>query len=278
MHGHERAEAARRRRDPPAAPHHFRFGIREPRGLPHIGDFRQDAARCGTQPPTKRPPPRSASCCARSATTKRRSRTGSARTGSRPKAARRSCTRSGWTQTSSVRRFASYCSPVRSRARRSAQRPELVRLGLAIEDGALLVPRARIVPTEGVYLAFDSFSDGDNDPPGWVASFTPTAYWLASLTLRRRVARAVDIGTGNGVHALLAARHADHVVATDINPARPEVHRDQRSAERIRQRRDAARQPLRTGRRRDVRSHHLQRAVRHLAAGALAVPRRRLPG
>jgi methylase of polypeptide subunit release factors len=95
---------------------------------------------------------------------------------------------------------------------------ELVRLGLATEEGGLLVPRARIVPTEDVYLAFDSFSDGDNDPPGWVASFTPTAYWLASLTLRRRVERAVDIGTGNGVHALLAAGHADHVVATDINP------------------------------------------------------------
>jgi methylase of polypeptide subunit release factors len=93
-----------------------------------------------------------------------------------------------------------------------------VRLGLATEDGELLVPRARIVPTEEVYLAFDSFSDGDNDPPGWVASFTPTAYWLASLTLRRRVERAVDIGTGNGVHALLAAGHADHVIATDINP------------------------------------------------------------
>jgi methylase of polypeptide subunit release factors len=95
---------------------------------------------------------------------------------------------------------------------------ELVRLGLAVDDGELLVPRARIVPTEGVYLAFDSFSDGENDPPGWVASFTPTAYWLASLTLRRRVARAVDIGTGNGVHALLAARHAGHVIATDVNP------------------------------------------------------------
>jgi hypothetical protein len=96
--------------------------------------------------------------------------------------------------------------------------PELVRLGLATEDGGLLVPRARIVPTEDVYLAFDSFSDGENDPPGWVASFTPTAYWLASLTLRRRVERAIDIGTGNGVHALLAAGHADHVIATDINP------------------------------------------------------------
>src|SRR6185437_13139681 len=34
---------------------------------------------------------------------------------------------------------------------------ELVRLGLAIDDGDLLVPRARIVPTEGVYLAFDTF-------------------------------------------------------------------------------------------------------------------------
>jgi methylase of polypeptide subunit release factors len=95
---------------------------------------------------------------------------------------------------------------------------ELVQLGLAVEDGARLVPRARIVPTEDVYLTFDTFSNGDDDPPGWVASFTPTAYWLASLTLRRRVTRAVDIGTGNGVHALLAARHADHVIATDINP------------------------------------------------------------
>jgi methylase of polypeptide subunit release factors len=95
---------------------------------------------------------------------------------------------------------------------------ELVRLGLATDEGGVLVPRARIVPTEGVYLTFDTFSSGVDDPPGWVASFTPTAYWLASLTPRRKVARAVDIGTGNGVHALLAARHADHVIATDVNP------------------------------------------------------------
>jgi methylase of polypeptide subunit release factors len=93
----------------------------------------------------------------------------------------------------------------------------LIRLGLATEDGPLLVPRARIVPTEGIYLTFDTFSDGEHDPPGWVASFTPTAYWLASLTPRRHVTRAVDIGTGNGVHALLAAAHADAVVATDVN-------------------------------------------------------------
>jgi methylase of polypeptide subunit release factors len=104
------------------------------------------------------------------------------------------------------------------RAASFAAAAELVRLGLATRDGELLVPRARIVPTEGVYLAFDTFSRGEDDPPGWVASFSPTAYWLASLTPRRRVGSALDIGTGNGVHALLAARHAERVVATDVNP------------------------------------------------------------
>ena len=94
----------------------------------------------------------------------------------------------------------------------------LVALGLATEEADRLVPRARIVPTEGVYLTFDAFSRGEEDPEGWVSSFSPTAYWLASLTPRRRVDRALDIGTGNGAHALLAARHAGSVVATDINP------------------------------------------------------------
>jgi len=93
----------------------------------------------------------------------------------------------------------------------------LVALGFADHANGRLEPRARIVPTEGIYLSFDGFSRGADDPPGWVASFTPTAYWLASLTLRRPVQRALDIGTGNGAHALLAARHARHVVATDVN-------------------------------------------------------------
>ncbi len=93
----------------------------------------------------------------------------------------------------------------------------LAALGFATEEGGVLHPRARIVPTEGVYLSFDGFSRGIADPPGWVASFTPTAYWLASLTVRRRAGRALDIGTGNGAHALLAARHAGHVIATDVN-------------------------------------------------------------
>lgn len=94
----------------------------------------------------------------------------------------------------------------------------LLALGIAVEVGRTLVPRGRIVPTEGLYLAFDGFSEGIADPPGWVASFTPTSYWLACLTPRPRVRRALDVGTGNGAHALFAARHARRVVATDVNP------------------------------------------------------------
>ena len=74
--------------------------------------------------------------------------------------------------------------------------------------------RSRRGPPHG----FDGFARGVDDPLGFVAPYTPTASWLAALTPRRRVARALDVGTGNGVHALLAAAHSDHVIATDVNP------------------------------------------------------------
>jgi SAM-dependent methyltransferase len=41
---------------------------------------------------------------------------------------------------------------------------------------------------------------------------------LAAVTLRSPVARALDMGTGSGVQALLLSRHADEVMATDLNP------------------------------------------------------------
>ncbi len=93
----------------------------------------------------------------------------------------------------------------------------LLALGLAAVDEALLVPRGRLVPAEQLLMAFDGFARGADDPPQFVAPYTPTASWLAALTPRRRVSRALDVGTGNGVHALLAAQHADHVIATDVN-------------------------------------------------------------
>jgi methylase of polypeptide subunit release factors len=94
----------------------------------------------------------------------------------------------------------------------------LLATGLATAGGETIVPLARIVPAEGLLMAFDGFARGLDDPVGFVAPFTPTASWLAAVTPRRHAARALDVGTGNGVHALLAAGHADHVIATDVNP------------------------------------------------------------
>src|SRR5262249_7094986 len=41
---------------------------------------------------------------------------------------------------------------------------------------------------------------------------------LAFTTIRRHVDSALDVGTGSGIQALLAARHAERVLGTDVNP------------------------------------------------------------
>jgi SAM-dependent methyltransferase len=93
----------------------------------------------------------------------------------------------------------------------------LVRLGFASGAGRV-EPRVRLLPVDELLIASDAWSRGVDDPPDYVATYTPTARTCAALTPRRHVARVLDVGTGNGVQALLAAAHADRVVASDVNP------------------------------------------------------------
>jgi methylase of polypeptide subunit release factors len=84
------------------------------------------------------------------------------------------------------------------------------------EVGAEVVPRVRILPIRGLLIASDDFQPEEDDPD-YVAAYTPTTRLVDMLTVRRPVRRALDVGTGSGVHALLASRHAEHVIATDVN-------------------------------------------------------------
>ena len=59
---------------------------------------------------------------------------------------------------------------------------------------------------------------GDPLPADFVMSGTSaSSRFLTRLTIRRQVAKALDLGTGAGIHALLAASHADQVIATDTS-------------------------------------------------------------
>jgi len=91
----------------------------------------------------------------------------------------------------------------------------LERVGVVVASGTDRVDGVvRVVPHEHILIASDRFAEGHADH---VAAVHRPSATLAHLTVRRRVTRALDVGTGNGIQALLAAGHADHVVATDIN-------------------------------------------------------------
>jgi methylase of polypeptide subunit release factors len=74
----------------------------------------------------------------------------------------------------------------------------------------------RIQPFEGLYFVVDPpFSRGKPDD---VLGIGPSGRVLSSLTIRRTVRTALDLGCGCGLQALLASRHAEKVIAVDLNP------------------------------------------------------------
>ncbi len=92
----------------------------------------------------------------------------------------------------------------------------LVDVGLLIaEDGAFRA-RLRVSLRQGLLLAHDA--GGSGLQRDWVGGPSRAADLLAAVTVRRPVERALDLGTGSGIQALLAAPHAERVVAVDLNP------------------------------------------------------------
>jgi methylase of polypeptide subunit release factors len=94
----------------------------------------------------------------------------------------------------------------------------LAALGLVALDGGLARAQARLVPHGEYVVASDGGTEGADVPYDHVPGIQAPSVTLAKLAVRRPCARALDLGTGCGIQALLAARHAERVVATDVNP------------------------------------------------------------
>jgi SAM-dependent methyltransferase len=89
--------------------------------------------------------------------------------------------------------------------------------GLLVEDADLVYGATRLVPHDELLIASDHAGAGEGHPDHVPGVHRPSVA-LAHLTVRGEGERALDMGTGNGIQAILLAAHADRVVATDVNP------------------------------------------------------------
>ncbi len=92
---------------------------------------------------------------------------------------------------------------------------ELVGCGLLERDGGDVRATTRLLMFDDAIVAGDPLRAAES--PDYVVALSSASVRMASLVVRRSVASALDLGTGSGIQALLAARHADRVVAVDVN-------------------------------------------------------------
>jgi len=91
------------------------------------------------------------------------------------------------------------------------------RMGLVrIEEGLVHAP-IRVLQFDGFAVAADA-PESASMSTDHVMAVSGSSMLLSHLTIRTPVASALDVGTGTGVQALLASRHAERVVGTDPNP------------------------------------------------------------
>jgi len=95
-------------------------------------------------------------------------------------------------------------------------RAGLAGAGLFVEDAEAVHGAARIVPHDELLIASDHAAAAEGHADHVPGVHRPSVA-LAHLTVRGEGERALDMGTGNGIQAILLAAHAECVVATDVN-------------------------------------------------------------
>lgn len=95
----------------------------------------------------------------------------------------------------------------------------LVQAGLILIEAKQVLPAVKLIPYENLYLVFDRQERlNTNHRKDYVMGIGSSTITLSNLTIRNKVGRTLDLGTGCGSLALFAASHSDHVTAADLNP------------------------------------------------------------
>lgn len=96
----------------------------------------------------------------------------------------------------------------------------LITIGLLQPTGTDIRSEAMLIPADDLLVVQDFPAEvmGGPELANHVLGAGRASLTLANLTVRRQGEFALDLGTGSGVQAILAARHASQVIATDISP------------------------------------------------------------
>lgn len=95
----------------------------------------------------------------------------------------------------------------------------LEQVGLIQINGPQVSAAVKLLPYQNLILAFDSPCMLQTDQAeNYVMGVGRSTLTLANLTIRRHSRLTLDLGSGCGTQALLAAEHSDRVSAVDRNP------------------------------------------------------------
>ena len=95
---------------------------------------------------------------------------------------------------------------------------EWIDAGLLAKTKKRVLPLVRITPFRKLFIVSDrEWTAEARSRPDLATGLTSNSIRLADFTIRRDARCTLDVGTGIGVQAMLAAKHSEQVVATDSN-------------------------------------------------------------